>query len=155
MKRQTSASGPQVLVAQAACARHDERWRVGWRITNATSFEMRLLDARIPHGRFLGEPVQLHRVLPPSDGTDLDAVVACNGAQGDVVENAFLIVTVEWRQARWRILVRMTVRFGPDGAPWTATERVTVQQVGFSGIRAETGRRDPNGSQVQGGRKET
>lgn len=146
-----SANGPRVLVAQAACARHGERWRVGWRITNSTSFEMRLLDARIPHGQFLGEPVQLDRVrVPRSGSTDLDAVVVCNGAQGDVVENAFLIVTVEWRQARWRILARMTVRFGPDGAPRTATERVTVQQAGFSGVRAETPRRDPNGSQGTG-----
>lgn len=93
---------------------------------------MRLLDARLPHGRFLSEFMQLDpvRVLP-SDGADLDALVACNGAQGDVVENAFLIVTMEWRQTRWRILARMTVRFGPDGAPRTATERVTAQQVGF------------------------
>lgn len=77
------------------------------------------------------------RVLP-SYGADLDALVACNGAQGEVVENAFLIVTVEWRQTRWRILARMTVRFGPDGAPRTATERVTAQQVGFSGVGAGT-----------------
>ena len=57
---------------------------------------------------------------------------------GDVVENAFLITTVEWREVHWRMLARMTVRFGAEGAPTAVTELVTVQQVGFSGSRCQS-----------------
>ena len=64
-------------------------------------------------------------------------MVVCNGGLGDVVENTFLITTVQWRKVPWRILARMTVRFGEEGAPAAVTELVTVQQVGFSGSRCQ------------------
>ena len=118
---------------QTSCARSDEGWRVLWRITNLTSSEMRLLDARFPHGQFRSGLMELPEFrVAPRDSTHLEAVVACNGRLGDVVENTFLITTVEWRQVRWRILARMTVRFTADGAPAAETELVTVQRVGFS-----------------------
>ena len=124
---------PRVRVAQTSCARSGRDWRIVWRITNLTSSEMRLLDARFPHGKFLSSLMELGPVrLAPSGSTRLEAVVACNGGDGDVVENAFLITTAEWQGAGWRILARMTVRFARDGAPTAETELVTVQRVGFS-----------------------
>ncbi len=125
------AGEPRVRVTQTSCARSGRDWRIVWRIDNLTSSETRLLDARFPHGKFLSGLMELDPVrVAPSGSTHLEAVVACNGR--DVVENAFLITTVEWQGARWRILARMTVRFARDGAPAAETDLVTVQRVGFS-----------------------
>ncbi len=127
------AGEPRVRVTQTSCARSGRDWRIVWRIDNLTSSGMRLLDARFPHGKFLSGLMELGPVrVAPSGSTRLEAVVACNGGDGDVVENAFLITTVEWQGAHWRILARMTVRFAGDGAPTAETELVTVQRVGFS-----------------------
>ena len=125
---------PRVEVTQTSCAGNGGDWRIVWRITNRTTSEMRFLDARFPHGQFrsgLRELVDFR--IAPSGSTDLEAVVACKGSDGVVVENTFLIATVEWRQVLWRILARMTVRFSADGSPSAATELVTAQRVGFSG----------------------
>ena len=48
------------------------------------------------------------------------------------VENAFLILTVRWRAAPWRILTRITVRADAEGAPDAEVQNVTIQPVGFS-----------------------
>ena len=127
------AEEPRVRVTQISCARCGEDWRMAWRIGNLTTSEMRLLDVRFPHGRFRSGFRELADFrVAPSASTDLEAVVACHGSDGEVVENTFLISTVEWRKVLWRILARMTVRFAPDGSPDAATELVTVQRVGFS-----------------------
>ena len=124
---------PRVHVAQAGCAASGAGWRIVWRITNLTDSGLRLLDARCPHGQFRGPLMELDDVqVAPSESTALEAVVACRGRHGDVVENAFLIATAEWRGHRWRILARFTVRFATDGSPSAATELVTAQRVGFS-----------------------
>lgn len=124
---------PRVRVEQAACAGGVGGWRIAWRIANLTPSELRLLDARFPHGQFRSGLMELGDLtIAPRGSIRLEAVVACQGGPGDVVENAFLITTAEWREVRWRILARMTVRFTADRAPATATELVTVQRVGFS-----------------------
>ncbi len=125
------AGQPRVRVTQTSCTRSGGDWSIVWRVANLTSSEIRFLDARFPHGRFRSSLMELADVrVAPSDSMHLKAVVACNGKH--VVENAFLITTVEWREARWRILARMTVRFGAGGAPAAETELVTAQRAGFS-----------------------
>ena len=127
------AEEPRVRVTQISCARCGEDWRMAWRIGNLTTSEMRLLDVRFPHGRFRSGLRELADVRgAPSASTNLEAVIACRGRDGEVVENTFLISTVEWRKVLWRILARMTVRFAADGSPAAVTELVTVQRVGFS-----------------------
>ena len=127
------AEEPRVRVTQISCARSGADWCMAWRIGNLTTSEMRLLDVRFPHGRFRSGLRELADVrVAPSGSTDLEAVVACDGRDGEVVENTFLITTVAWRKARWRILARMTVRFAAGGSPVATTELVTVQRVGFS-----------------------
>lgn len=127
------AGQPRVRVTQVACARSGGDWRMVWRIVNLTSAGIRFLDARFPHGQFHSGLMELVGVqAAPSGSTHLEAVVTCNGDHGDVVENAFLITTVEWQEARWRILARMTVRFTAGGGPAAETELVTAQRVGFS-----------------------
>ena len=127
------AGQPRVRVTQISSARSKGDWRIVWRIANLTSAGIRLLDARFPHGQFRSGLMELVDVqVAPSGSTHLETVVACNGNQGDVVENAFLITTVEWQKARWRILARLTVRFTAGGAPAAETELVTAQRAGFS-----------------------
>jgi len=137
---------PRVQVEQTSCSRSGVDWRIVWRITNLTGSGMRFLDARFPHGQFrsgLRELVDFR--IAASGSTDLEAVVACNGRDGDVVENTFLIATVEWRGVRWRVLARMTVRFSADGSPAAVTELVTVQRVGFSAPQSQGSRRVSDG----------
>ncbi len=127
------ADEPRIEVVQVSCTRGEGDWRMVWRVANWTGSEMRLRDARFPHGRFRSRLMELTDVrIAPGGAAELEARVVCNGGGGDV-ENAFLITTVEWRNVRWRLLARMTVRFAADGSPAAATERVTVQRVGFAG----------------------
>jgi hypothetical protein len=51
---------------------------------------------------------------------------------GSIVENAFLILRVQWRNSQWRIFVRFLVTADSDGRPETRTELITTQPVGFS-----------------------
>lgn len=128
-----TAGEPRVRVEQASCAGSDGTWRIAWRITNLTASELRLLDVRFPHGQFRGDLMELAELaVEPRGSAGVEAVLACQGGPDDMVENAFLITTVEWRNVRWRILARFTVRFAEDGSPVTTTELVTVQRVGFS-----------------------
>jgi hypothetical protein len=60
--------------------------------------------------------------------------VLCDEPAGSIVENAFLILLVEWLEASWRLFVRFRVTIGQQGEPETATELITTQRVGFSGV---------------------
>jgi hypothetical protein len=60
--------------------------------------------------------------------------VACNEPAGAVIENGFLILSVEWLDKQWRIFVRLRVIINEEGVPETATELITTQRVGFSGV---------------------
>ncbi len=131
-KQVQEAGEPRVGVAQTSCARSDQGWRIVWRVANLTSSGMRFLDARFPHGQFRSGLMEFADVrVAPSDSLNMEAVIACNGRHGDVVENAFLITTVEWQKVRWRILARMKVCFTAEGTPAAETELVTAQRVGF------------------------
>ena len=61
-------------------------------------------------------------------------LVQCHEPAGLVTENAFVIFHCQWRGEAWRIFVRIRVTVTADGAPETATELITTQKVGFSGI---------------------
>ena len=58
----------------------------------------------------------------------------CDEPAGAVIENGFLILLVEWLDKQWRIFVRLRVIINQEGEPETATELITTQQVGFSGV---------------------
>lgn len=73
--------------------------------------------------------------LLPGESAQLEFAVACSGRPGTVVENAFLILRVLWREEPWRIFARLRVVFDEQGGPQTTTEVVTVQRVGFSELR--------------------
>ncbi|HSF34294.1 MAG TPA: hypothetical protein VLK82_28035 [Candidatus Tectomicrobia bacterium] len=99
---------------------------------------LQLLAAGLPHSRFRSE----EQALPPTpkllegESARLELAVACHEPAGAVVENAFLILRVLWREQLWRILARLRVVFDERGVPENSTEIITTQPVGFSSARA-------------------
>ena len=51
---------------------------------------------------------------------------------GQVVENAFLILRVRCGDASWRVLTRLTLRYGDDRVPAIVPEAITTQPIGFA-----------------------
>jgi hypothetical protein len=129
---------PQIEVEQAECdtSENPGQWLFKWRVRNQTETPMNLLSVRVPHGKFKAE----ERKFGPSveiaaqDQFILDLAVACQEPPDTIVDNAFLILFLNWQQSQWRFFVRLRITVGQDGRPETATESITAQQVGFSGV---------------------
>jgi len=131
-----SEIGPRVSVAQAArrAGTTSDHWLVTWDLRNLGQHPLQLLAARLPHSRFRSEERDLAPppYLLPGERARLEFPVACGGPPGTVVENAFLILRVLWREEPWRTFARLRVIFDEYGGPQATTEVVTVQRVGFS-----------------------
>ncbi len=110
------------------------KWLVAWRIHNLGEGTLKLLSGRLPHSLFRCDERKLEAVpaLRPNESARLEFPVQCQEAPGTIVENAFLILSVLWREEPWRILVRLRVSVSREGAPETTTELITTQRVGFS-----------------------
>ena len=112
------------------------RWLFKWRVRNVTETPMSLLSVRVPHGKFkTGE----RKFVPPvkidvKDQFILDLAVACEEPPNTIIDNAFLILLVDWHANQWRFFVRLRISVDQQRHPETATESITVQQVGFSGV---------------------
>ncbi len=130
--------GPKIEVEQVERGASEKlgRWLFKWRLRNVTETPMRLFSVRVPHGKFkagereFGPAVK----IPAQDQFILDLVVACEEPPNTILENAFLILLVNWQENQWRFFVRLRIRVDQQGAPETITESITVQQVGFSGV---------------------
>ncbi len=97
---------------------------------------MNLLSVRVPHGKFKAEE---RKFLPTAkiavEGSFiLELVVACEEPPDTIIENAFLILLIDWQENCWRFFVRLRIRVSQQGHPKTASESITVQRVGFSGV---------------------
>ena len=133
-----SDDGPEVAVEELRRSRETERgrWLFGWHIQNLTEQPIKFLAARCPHGQFRST----ERVFDPPlqaasrRATTIEMSVRCDEPAGAVIENGFLILLVEWVNDRWRIFVRLRVTINQQGVPETATELITTQRVGFSGV---------------------
>src|SRR3954449_3603420 len=97
---------PEIALEQRAAHRaaSEDGWFVTWRITNRTTDLIRLDSAWLPHGQFRGERTEISPALAlgPGRSADLEMVARWDEA-ASVVENAFLIVTGEWRSEKWRL----------------------------------------------------
>ena len=129
--------GPTVVVESAcrSAASPCGRWICTWRIRNLGQEPLQLLAAGLPHSRFRSEEQELSPppTLFPGEATRLALVVACSEPPGTLVENAFLILQVLWREQPWRIFARLRVVVDQHGVPENSTEVITTQPVGFSG----------------------
>ena len=133
-----SNDGPKVAVDELSRSRETEsgRWMIAWRVQNLADQPLRLLAARCPHGQFRSA----ERVFDPPLQADagragtIEMSVSCAEPAGAVIENGFLILLVEWLKDRWRIFVRLRVTINQQGVPGRATQLITTQRVGFSGV---------------------
>ena len=130
--------GPKISAEQVRRNREigSDRWLFGWRIQNLTEQPIRFLAARCPHGQFRSEERFFEPPLQAAAGktTTIEMSVHCDELAGAVIENGFLILLVEWLDNQWRIFVRLRVIVNQQGVPETATELITTQRVGFSGV---------------------
>ena len=129
---------PSIEVAQVEQSRslNPGRWLFRWRVENKTEKAMHLISVRVPHGKFKAEE---RKFLPPAtidarDSFILDMAVDCEEPPETIIENAFLILFVDWQENHWRLFVRLQIRVNQQGNPAAVTQSVTVQRVGFSGI---------------------
>ena len=132
--------GPQVVVEQAGKSTKSspERWLVAWNVRNIGQEPLEIVAGRLPHSKFRAEERQLNLFLSPGQSARVEFEVACRGAPGTVIENAFLILSVRWSGQPWRILARMRMVLDEESGPQTITELVTTQRMGFSVGKIET-----------------
>lgn len=111
-----------------------DRWRCAWRVRNAGPAGLAIGAAWLPHGRFRAERADYTPpiVVAPGETVHLDFEVSCLEEAGTVVENCFVILTIEAQGWAWRVFARLAVSFGEDGAPNPRTELITVNPVGFA-----------------------
>lgn len=97
---------------------------------------MRLLSVRVPHGKFKAEECKfLPSVeIAAKDSFVLEVAVTCDEPPETTIENAFLILLVDWQDTQWRFFVRLQIQVNQQGEPDSATESITAQRVGFSGV---------------------
>jgi hypothetical protein len=112
------------------------RWLFQWRVRNATETPMTLFSVRVPHGKFKAEERKFEPVLKiaAQEHFILKVDIACREPPNTIIENAFLILLLNWQENQWRVFVRLQITIDQQGRPATTTESITVQQVGFSGI---------------------
>ena len=131
------AATPQVRVeaTDATPTPAEGGWQFAWRVTNTGEDDVSLESVWFPHGKFRGaeRPLEPSRTLPPGSATTLERVVACAGEPGDEVENAFLIMHLNWTGHPWRIFARLRIIFDDQSRPRSVTELITTQPVGFTG----------------------
>lgn len=111
-------------------------WSIIWRLTNKGDGLLKVLAVRIPHGQFKGEELRFEPPIEllPGKSDQFHVAVRCDEPTGLVTENAFIIFSVIWSGDPWRVFVRLRVTVTADGRPETATESITTQRVGFSGV---------------------
>ena len=128
-------SAPRVTLdpIDAARATGDATWRVTWRLANDGPSELRIATVGAPHSRFRAPDRDWTLALAPGSAAELALEIRCDAQPGSEIENAFVIVTADHEGATWRILARLRVREDAAGVPRPVTERIDVQEVGFSG----------------------
>jgi len=130
-----SPAGPPLLVEPASVvAGEGGAWRVAWRIENRDDQPVELIETWVPHGRFRAEGVRdtTVRRLEGRGASSLELTVRFSESPGTVVENAFLILQLQWRGHSWRLFARHRVEADPGGAPRPICEVITTQPIGFS-----------------------
>jgi hypothetical protein len=129
---------PNVALRQISLARDaaTNGWNIHWQVENLGTDALEILSLRLPHGQF--KSAEQH-FAPPFElaagaSKQFHCLVHCDEPAGLVTENAFVIFHCQWRGEAWRIFIRIRVTVTADSAPKTATELITTQKVGFSGI---------------------
>ena len=129
---------PKIEVEQVehSTSENGSQWLFKWRLRNVTETPMNLLSVRVPHGKFKAEECKFEPAVKVAtqDHFIVDVEIACQEPPNTIIENAFLILLVSWQENHWRFFVRLRITVDQQGSPETATESITVQRVGFSGV---------------------
>lgn len=129
---------PKIALRQLSLAREAATscWNIRWKVENLGSDSLKISFVRLPHGQFKADEQQFTPALELSGGgsEQFQSLVHCDEPLGLVTENAFVIFHCDWRGEAWRIFVRVRVTVNANGEPETATELITTQKVGFSGV---------------------
>jgi hypothetical protein len=134
------SAAPQITLTQVSVEPEAGKgnWKIQWRIANLNSQPLELRAVRLPHGQFKSAEQRFSQAihLAPDESVEFQVFVSCDEPEGLVTENGFLIFQVLWRGEPWRIFARVRVIVISTGTPATATESITTQRVGFSGVIA-------------------
>src|SRR5262249_2446549 len=122
------------------------RWLLSCPIRICQQHPIKFLAAGCPQGKFRSDEEIFDPPLHALAGKNatIEMSVLCDEPAGSIVENAFLILLVEWLEASWRLFVRFRVTIDQQGEPETATELITTKRGGFSG--AGWGKKSNGGS---------
>ena len=126
---------PSIAVLQAGRSSGEPgAWQVAFDMRNEGDERVVLLEAWLPHGRFRADAVPLAAQPPLASGASvrLAFTVVFDEPPGELIENAFVILRVRWRDGIWRVLTRLAVTADTDGSPIASTELITAHPVGFS-----------------------
>ena len=132
------SSAPAVALRQLSVRRSAVAgvWTIRWSLQNTGGELLEIISVRLPHGQFKSRQQQFEPPLklPAGGAVEFHIQVDCAEPPGLVTENAFLIFNVTWLNEDWRIFARVKVVVNARGEPQAATELVTTQKVGFSGV---------------------
>jgi len=133
-----STSEPRIALRQIALARDAAAgcWNIRWQLDNRGGDALTIDAVRLPHGQFKSALRHFTPALEVAAGASegFHTIVQCQEPAGSITENAFVIFHGQWRGAAWRIFARIRVHVDVAGEPHAATELITTQKVGFSGI---------------------
>jgi hypothetical protein len=133
-----SSSEPKIALQQIALSPDVTAgsWNIHWQVDNSGEDALTITSVQIPHGQFKSAVRHFTPALVVAAGGSerFENLVQCPEAPGPVTENAFVIFHCQWRGRAWRIFVRLRVDVDAAGKPHAATELITTQRVGFSGI---------------------
>lgn len=133
-----SVSEPRIALQQVALARDEAAgcWRTGWQVENVSADALTITAVHLPHGEFKSAVQDFTPALEVAAGASerFQSLVQCQAPAGLVTENAFVILHCQWRGDAWRVFARIRVEVDAAGEPHAATELITTQKVGFSGI---------------------
>jgi hypothetical protein len=110
-------------------------WDITWNVQNRGTEPLVIREGWLPHGRFRSprRSYDPGRQIDPGGEQQFSFAVAVDGPPGAEVENAFVILSGDWRGQPWRIFARVRVPIGEDGTPVPVTESYSVQQIGSAG----------------------
>jgi hypothetical protein len=131
-------SEPLIALEQVITQRDEMMgcWNIAWLVRNLGRYPMSIVSVHLPHSQFKSVDRRLDCAINLNGGEEVQfrTCVRCNEPAGLVTENAFVIFHLTWLADQWRIFVRLRVVVNSDGTPETATELITTQKVGFSGV---------------------
>ena len=120
-----------VIVAASKQLPAPGKARVAWRIENMDSSQVRIEETWLPHGQFRAER-QLYvppLALPGLSSLILEREVNFAAVTAGAIENAFLILRVHYREAEWRIFVRVRAEVALSDEINPIVESITASPV--------------------------